>query len=198
VFIALLAVVAMPAVARAQVHLQLLGGMTSAAGREPFIGGGIGARLSFIEIGVEAGRLNDVLPRGVLDALNELQREQGLPVQAIASVPATYAFASLRIIPGIGVVRPFVQGGFGMARLEPRVEVNVGGISLGDVFGLTSFAAQTEPMAVAAGGVRIGNKSHVEVGYRYVVIFSDFRGFNRNSGVLTYVNALYGAVGVGF
>jgi len=196
--VALLAGLATPASAWAQVHLQLLGGVTSAAEREPFFAASIGARLSFLEIDVEGGHYNNIMPKGVLEALNDLQRERGLSVQGIASVPANYAMGSVRIIPGIGVVRPFIQGGFGLVRLKPRVEVNIGGISLGDVFGLTSFGARTEPMAVVAAGVRIGNKSHLELGYRYIVVFSDFRGFNLDSGVLTFANAAYGAVGVGF
>ena len=61
-----------------------------------------------------------------------------------------------------------------------------------------SFVARPEQRAVVAVGVRNGIKSHLEVGYLYVVIFSDFRGFNVNTDVLTSVNALYGAVGVGF
>ena len=190
---------AAPIPAWAQAHLQILGGVTNAAENEPFFGAGLGFRASFIEFDIEGGRFQNILPKGVLDALNQLQRDRGLPVQGIASVPATYAFASLRIIPGIGVVRPFVQAGGGMARLSPRIDVEVAGIDFGDVFGLTSLGSRTEPMAVLGAGLRIGGrKGHVEAGYRYVAVFSDFRGFNVTNDVITYANAIYVAIGAGF
>lgn len=188
-----------PRPASAQAHLQLIGGMTSAAEQQPFFGAQIGMRLSFVEIDIEAGHFQDVMSKGVLSALNELQRQRGLSVQGIASVPAEYAVGSVRIIPGAGPFRPFISGGYGFARLRPRIDVVVEGISFGDVFGLTSFSAQTEPMVNLGAGVRIeGGKMHVEVGYRYVAIFTDFRGFNINSNVITHVNSAYGALGVRF
>jgi hypothetical protein len=188
-----------PVSAWGQAHLQLLGGVTRTAAQDPFFAGSLGVRLKFIEFDVEAGRFNNILPRGVLDALNDLQRDRGLPVEAIASVPATYAFAALRIIPGIGGIRPFVQAGAGMARLSPRIDISVQGIDFGDVFGLTSLGSRTEPMAVAGAGLRIGGRrAHLEAGYRYVVVFTDFRGFNARNDIVTYANVIYGAIGAGF
>lgn len=189
-----------PGVVRAQAHLQVLGGVTDAAEQHPFFGAAVGLRAGAIEFGIEGGRFSDILATGVLDALNELQRERGLPVQGIASVPATYALASLRVIPGVGPVRPFVVGGVGVARMTPRIDIVVDGISFGDVFGLTSLDARTEPMAAVGAGLRIdGGRVHVEGGYRYLVIFSDFRTLNFSSNsVLTRVNNIYGAVGVRF
>jgi hypothetical protein len=186
--------------ASAQLHLQLVGGVSNAAEQQPFFGGGLGLRLVFIEIDAEVGRFRDILPKGVLDAANELQERLGLPVQGIASVPATYAVGSLRIIPGAGPFRPFVGVGVGVARLEPRIEVVIDDISFGDVFGLTSLGSRTEPMLMLGAGLRIGGKTHVEAGYRYVVVFSDFRPDTNfgNDKVLTYVNAVYGGIGVGF
>lgn len=198
--IALCSVVVMPAVAHAQAHMQLLGGVTSAAEQNPFFGASIGARLGAIEVGIEGGRFNDILSKGVLDALNQLQEERGLPVQGIASVPATYALASLRVIPGVGPVRPFISGGVGVARMTPRIDVVVDGISFGDVFGLTSLGAHTEPMASVGAGLRIeAGRMHVEGGYRYLVIFSDFRSLNFSADTAhTRINSVYGAVGVRF
>jgi hypothetical protein len=194
------AILTAPTVARAQVHLQLLGGATSAAETQPFLGAGIGARIGFIEIDVEGGRFRDVVPKGVIEALNDLQRERGLPVQAIASVPATYALAAVRVIPGAGGVRPFISGGAGLARLRPRLDIVIEGISLGDVFGLTSFGSYTVPLATAGAGLRVEiGALHLEGGYRHVVIFSDFRPADLAvSGVLTRLNGAYGAIGVRF
>jgi opacity protein-like surface antigen len=157
-------------------------------------------RVGFVEVGVEAGRFTNVLSKGVLDALNELQRERGLAIQGIASVPATYALGSLRIIPGVGPVRPFVSAGFGVARLSPRIDVVIDGISIGDVFGLTSFESRTEPLAAVGAGVRIGvGNLHVEGGYRYLMFFNDFKTLNLNTNsTLAHVNSVYAALGVRF
>lgn len=198
--VALCAGLVIPAEARAQVHMQLIGGITRAAEEQPFFGAALGIRAAFIEVDIEGGRFTDVLPRGVLDALNELQRDRGLPVQGIASVPATYALASLRLIPGVGPVRPFLSGGVGAARLSPRIDVVVDDISFGDVFGLTSLGARTKPMAALGAGLRFdAGTIHVEGGYRYVAIFSDFRTISLSTGtVITHFNSVYGALGVRF
>ena len=197
VMVALTMGLVLPASAYAQAHLQLLGGVTNSADQAPFFGGGIGVRVSFIEFDVEAGRFQDVLAKGVLDALNQLQESKGLAVQGIAKVPANYAFGSLRIIPGGAGIRPFVSGGFGYARLEPRIDVVVDGISFGDVFGLTSFDPVTKPMAVASAGLRVEvGRVHVEGGYRYIAIFTDFKSNFSNSSVMTSANAYSGALRV--
>ena len=199
-FVGLLAVAVTPAVAQAQAHLQLIGGMTSAAERQPFFGAALGVRLGFIEVDIEGGRFSDILSKGVLDGLNELQRQRGLPIQGIASVPAAYALGSLRIIPGVGPIRPFISAGFGVARLSPRINVVVEGISFGDVFGLTSFKSVNEPMGALGGGLRIDMGAvHVEGGYRYLVIFNDFKTLNFNgSSQMTNINSVYAALGVRF
>jgi hypothetical protein len=189
-----------PAVAEAQAHLQLLGGVTSAAERQPFFGAALGVRIGAVEIDVEGGRFTDILPKGVLEGLNDLQRQRGLPVQGIASVPALYALGSFRIIPGAGPFRPFLSAGVGVARLSPQIDVVVDGISLGDVFGLTSFQSQIEPLAAVGAGLRIGaGPVHVEGGYRYLMVFNDFKTLNLDSsGMLARVNSVYVALGVGF
>jgi hypothetical protein len=189
-----------PTPAAAQAHLQLIGGVTSAAERQPFFGAALGLRIGVLEVDLEGGRFTDLLSKGVLGALNDLQRERGLPVQGIASVPATYGLGSLRVIPGAGPFRPFVSAGFGVARLSPRINVVVEGISLGDVFGLTSFESRTEPLAAVGAGLRIGAGAlHVEAAYRYLVIFNDFKTLNFSAnGTLTRINSVYGALGVGF
>lgn len=186
--------------ARAQAHLQLIGGMTQAAERQPFFGAGIGVRFGALEIDAEGGYMKDLLPKGVLDSLNDLQRERNLPVQAIASVPALYGLAGLRLIPGAGPIRPFISAGAGVARLAPRFDVEVAGISLGDVFGLTSVDARLEPAGAVGAGLRIdGGAVHVEGGYRFLVVGSDFRPLGVGSGrVVMRVHTAYAAVGARF
>jgi hypothetical protein len=186
--------------AQAQVSAKVLGGVTRAAATEPFIAGSLGLRAGFIEVEGEVGRLFDILPSGLLDRLNDLQREQGLPVQAIAKMPATYAMGNLRIISPVGPVRPFGTVGAGIARVEPTFDVVVAGISLGDVFGLTSVNPRTQTMLMAGAGVRIdvGRSGLLEVGYRYLLLFADF---GLESGLTIGrpdVNVVYGALGFRF
>jgi hypothetical protein len=191
-------------VAQAQVTARVLGGVTSAAETNPFLGGAIAGRIGWIEIDVEGGRMFDILPSGVLDRLNELQREQGLPVEAIAKLPANYVLGQVRVVARSGPVQPFVGGGIGFARLEPRFDVTVAGISLGDVFGLTSVDPVTKPMAAVSGGLRVarGDAAHLDLGYRYLRNISDF-GLESGLGGIgssgrTNINSVYGAVGIKF
>jgi hypothetical protein len=187
--------------ASAQVQLQGLAGMTDAAARAPFFGGALGLKLSFIEIDIEGGRFHDVLPTGVLDAVHQLEQQNNLPVQAIARVPATYALGQLRFIRPGGVLQPFVGAGIGVAHLEPQIDVNVEGISLGDVFGLTSFNAQNKTMLEGSAGLRLDfHAVNVEGGYRYFVIFSHFDPSTNtgNDTILTKLSAVYAAVAVRF
>jgi hypothetical protein len=180
-------------------HLQLIGGITDAAERAPMFAGAIGLRVSFIEFDVEVGHFTDVLAKNLLDALNEYQRERGLPIQAIAEVPATYALGTLRLIPGAGPIRPFLSVGGGVARLRPRLNIVVEGISLGDLFGLAVLGSINEPMATAGAGIRIDpGRVHFELGYRFVAVFTNYRGFNISANGATYVNNFYGALGVRF
>lgn len=186
--------------ADAQVNIKVLGGLTSAAERQPFFGGAIGAGVGWIELDVEAGRMTDILPSGLLDRLNDLQRQRGLPVRAIAKMPATYVAGNLRIMAPAGPVRPFVSVGTGIARLEPRFDVSVVGISLGDVFGAVSVEPRTETLVAVGAGLRLhfGETGLVEAGYRYMVVFTDFgleSGFNVGR---PDVSVVYGALGFRF
>ncbi|HUF46228.1 MAG TPA: hypothetical protein VMM93_00365 [Vicinamibacterales bacterium] len=191
---------ALPTTAAAQVSGRFLGGFTHAAEREPFLGAALGLRAGVIEIDGEVGRMFNILPDGLLERLNELQIEQGLPVQAIAKLPATYYMGNLRVFVPLGPVRPFVAVGAGVARLEPRFEVSVAGISLGDVFGLADAAPRTESLFAAGGGVRIhvGDHGLVEAGYRYLFVFTDFSLASGFRVGRPDVNNIYGAIGFRF
>lgn len=191
----------LPTAAFAQVQLQGLGGMTDAASRAPFYAAALGIKVSFIEVDLEAGRFNNVLPSGVLDALQQFEQRHNLPIQAIASVPATYGLAQLRLIAPHGALKPFVGGGLGVAHLEPQIDVSVSGINLGDVFGATAFQPQNETMAVGTAGLRLDlGAINLEGGYRYIVIFSQFTPSTdtNNDKVLTHVSTVYGALAIRF
>jgi hypothetical protein len=185
----------------AQVQLQGLGGMTDAAARAPFYAGAIGIKASLLELDFEGERFNNVLPSGVLDALEQLEQQHNLPLQATASVPATYGLAQLRLIAPHGPLQPFVGGGLGVAHLEPQIDVAVDGINLGTVFGLTSFQPQNKTMAVGSAGLRFNlGALNIEGGYRYIVIFSQFTPSTdtNTDRVLTHVSTVYGALAIRF
>lgn len=188
--------------ARAQVYGQVLGGMTHAAQTEPFFAGAIGARITFVDVNVEVGRMLNILPKGILDQLNELQRARGLAVQAIAELPATYVMGNVRVISPSGPVRPYVGAGIGVARIEPRFNVTVAGISLGDVFGLTDIGADNRTLLAGGAGLRIdlGPRASVDVGYRYMRVLTDYvkiADINADD-VLTRVHSAYVGVGIKF
>lgn len=185
----------------AQVQLQGLGGMTDAAARAPFYAGALGIKLSFIELDFEGGHFNNVLPSGIAGAIQQLEQQHNLPVQAIASVPATYGLVQLRLIGPHGPFEPFIGGGLGLARLEPQIDVSVSGIDLGDIFGLTAAQPQTKTMGDVTGGLRLDfGAANIEAGYRYIVIFSSFQPSTNtaNDKVLTHVSTVYGAVAIRF
>lgn len=197
----LAAMLCAPRSTSAQVQLQGLGGATNAAERAPFFAGVLGFKISFVEIDLEGGRLQNVMPKGVLDEIYRLERERGLPLQAFVRVPATYGAGSVRLIVPAGVVQPFISGGLGIARLQPRLDVAINGVNLSDVLGGRIIGAQTNTMAIAGAGVRLDfHAVNIEGGYRYYAIFGHFErttDFSRDR-VLTSLQAIYGALAFRF
>ena len=191
---------ALAAPARAQFIGQAVGGMTSAADQQIFLGGSIGARARFIEFDVEVGRMRDILPKGLFDAFNDLQDELDLPVRAVARLTNTYVTGSVRFISPAGPVRPFIGGGAGLAHLEPKFEVSVLGVDLGDIFGATSFDPVNKLMLQGLGGLSfdLGESATLDVGYRYVIIDTDYIPVNLESGFSVKAHVFYAAFGARF
>jgi opacity protein-like surface antigen len=196
------AVMMLAAPAVAQVHLQINGGMTRAARDDRFVSGELGVRLGFFEVDGEVGRFNDVLPNGIADQLTRLLNDRGLGVQAKATLPATYALASVRLISPSGVVRPFISGGYGVARVEPRLDIDISGLPVSDVFGIAVAKKENDQMVTAGAGLRfaVAPRVHIDATYRYVWIFSDFRPDTNidNDRVLTSAHTLSAGLGVRF
>jgi hypothetical protein len=187
--------------ASAQVQVQGLGGATNAAEHAPFFAGVLGIKISFLEIDLEGGRLQNVLPSGILDQIHRLEQEHGLPLQAIVRVPAPYAAGSVRFIVPAGVFQPFVSGGLGVARLQPKFDVAINGINLGDVLGGRIIEPQTSTIAIIGAGVRLDfHAVNIEGGYRYYAIFAHFErtlDLSRDQ-VVSSVQAIYGALAFRF
>lgn len=187
--------------ASAQVQFQGLGGATDAVDHAPFFAGIVGIKISFIEIDLEGGRLQNVLPRSILDQIYQLERDRGLPLQSIVRVPATYGAGSVRFIWPSGVVRPFVSGGFGLARLSPQLDLAINGINISDVLRGRTIERQTSPMVIIGAGLRFDfNVVNIEGGYRYYAILSHLERTTDLSRdrVLSSVNAIYGALALSF
>ena len=119
--------------ARAQgAYAQAIGGMTSGAAERAFAGALVGATFGSFDINVEGGYMQDVLPKGLFDQLNEYQ--ENLDVKATAILPATYFMGNVRYMIPVGPIQVFGGGGFGIAHVKPKFEVTVSGIELGNIF----------------------------------------------------------------
>ena len=192
----LLAVTAVPA--NAQIIGQAVGGMTSAADQQIFLGGSLGARAGAIEFDVEVGRMRDILPKNLFEAFNRAQDELDLPVRAIARLTNTYVSGNVRLISPAGPVRPFIGGGAGLAHLVQKFEVTVGDFNLGDLFG-TASDSSNNLMLNGGGGLSfdVGERATFDLGYRYVYIPTDFSGLNLD-GVDVKAHVFYVAFGSRF
>ena len=97
---------------------------------------------------------------------------------------ARYEFAQT------GRVRPFVEGGFGFARLKVDFTIELDGVEIEDD-DFVGFEADTEPAYALGGGVAIpiGPNVSAEAGYRFFRILT---------GEAINANKFYGGVRVTF
>jgi opacity protein-like surface antigen len=198
--VGLLAMAAAPA--SAQVHVQIDGGTAKAAERDSFVAGHLGIKLAFLEVDFEGGHLNNVIPTDIVDRLSQVLQSQGVPVQAHASLPATYVAGRARLISPGGILRPFVSVGGGVARIEPRLDVAIDGVSIPDVFGIAVAKKENDSLVTAGVGVRVplGSRAHAEIGYRYFGTFSHFKADLNlgNDRILAGANVVYAGIGAKF
>lgn len=191
---AALMALAMPA--QAQFIGQAIGGVTSAADRQIFLGGSLGARAGFIEFDVEVGRMRDILPEGVLSAARDIQEERDLPVTVVPRLTNTYVTGNIRLISPVGPVRPFVGGGAGLAHLQPKFEVTTAGINLGDLFG-DLVDPVNKPMFQFGGGLSfdLGERTALDLGYRYLIVDTEFTPLDLVTGFHVRAHVFYVAFG---
>jgi len=181
-----------------------LGGFTF--GTEPSfgVGGQIGVPVtkSIVIVG-EVGYLLDVLPTSLADDLDELARQAsdlvGEPVTLDAKVPALYALGSARwMAPSRGKVRPFVEGGGGVARLSVEFTARVGDLDVSEELqSEAGLEPSTKPVVAVGGGVEITLGKHLaaSAGYRFLYVFAgedvaDLEG----DEVSVNTSKLYGAI----
>ena len=205
--LAVAAGIARPAAAQDRAFVGGMGGVTFNT-----VSGGIFAGQGGVHIGGglfvigEVGRAQNVLPKELADQLDDaaefIEAQVGLPVNLSLDVPATYAFGGIRwVAPGERRVRPFVEGGAGMAHLVADIDVSVGGlpVPIGEIGDLDDLGLTTNEFLLAlGGGVNIGLTRAVslDVGYRYLRVFVEDQDVAEVPGVNT--SAIYAGIKIGF
>ena len=183
-----------------------LGGVTfGTAENDAVFGGSVGVNVGrVVQIVGEAGRFQNVLSEDAQDDLNDLagflSSQIGARVSLDVTVPAFYVTGGARLIAPAGArVRPFVEGGVGIARLTFNVDASVAGIDISDEVKREAVGDEdneTDFLLTFGGGLLIplGSSLGVEAGYRYGRIFTGDDG--GDSGL--NINAVYGAVSFRF
>ena len=189
-----------PAFAQADGPRGFIGGLAGATVHEQTAGmlgaqAGIRAAGGLHIIG-EAGWLRNVLPgqiQGDIDIVSALLGLGGSPVAIDARLQARYGFGGLRWSAVRGRFSPFVESGFGAARLTLQVDA-AGDSTIGEEIeeDLRDSTDATKPLFMAGGGlhVALGGPVSLDTGYRYTRIFTDEPTIN--------AHAVYGALKVGF
>ena len=131
---------------------------------------------------VEAGKTNDVSPQALGVAA---QRMAGGLSQTLSNVeftvkePATFVAAGIRLAllpPGESRIRPYVMGGYGVARLQKNVRFSVGGTDVTDnleqppyflTLGTDLKGTTSSGMVVAGGGVTVPVVTHLILDFQF-------------------------------
>ena len=195
-FLFLAGLLVWPAVADAQsverMQVYGIGGVTFSSETGAAIGGGVRARIGNLQPFAEIGWMSNVMNPELKLLSNELQ-EIG-PGVFHFNVRSTYGLFGARyeFAPAQTTIRPYVEAGFGFARLaiDFGLEADDFEISTEDFPELDE--PETEPMFAFGGGVGIplrDTQATVEVGYRYSRILA-FEPIN--------VNQIYAGVRVIF
>ena len=176
------------------------GGLTFGSTSDVAFGGQLGVRAArgVFVIG-EVGRQRDVMPGELRDQLDEavefLEDEIGGLVTVDVRVPITYGMGGIRFAPAAGsAVSPFIEGGVGVAKVSLAVDVQVAGFDFSDELEDLLSADEvttTEMMMTVGGGVNVGaGLVSIDLGYRYLRVFTDLPRINSNM--------VYGAVKISF
>jgi opacity protein-like surface antigen len=203
---------AVPATARAQGQTQdpkvvfrpMVGGV---AGSGP--GASFAAAISFktgdkMEIHGEFGQLTNILPSSVAD---EVEVSAALAANAVngkhsadATSSAGYGMVGIRrSLRDMSGAHTFLELGVGMAHVTSEVNAVVRGAvsGSGDISSLvttpfTSATPENKPMVAVGGGFILGitQKTAVEIGARYICIFTDQPAINMAN--------IFGAFRIGF
>lgn len=174
--------------AAAQDHGSLAGqaGLTfHSSDTAPFVAGELGINATpAVQFYVNVGRMQDILPRGVQDAIDLVAGgRDALDV----SVRAFYGVGGLRIQAPRGGLRPYVLGGIGFANVDGNVKLL--GIDITDRVATDGELSSTELLYELGGGFTIPiGSAFFDAGYR----------FGRINSLDINVSRAYGGVGIRF
>jgi opacity protein-like surface antigen len=195
--------VLIPALAAAQPTTggfgKAFGGITFGTETAGVFGGAIGASITpGVEVFGEVGYMQNVLPdelqENIDDAVGILSIVLRVPVTVDAKVPALYGLGGVRGNLATGTaVTPFLDGGGGLARITLDVDAEAAGIDISEELeDELDLESETKFLVVLGGGVnlRITDGTGIDLGYRYVRIFTDDPAVN--------VSHVYAGVRVGF
>ncbi len=181
--------------AGAQMLIQGIGGVTSTADTHPVFAAAIGGKAGIVELDGEFGKMQNIVPKTIADTSFRVSGNE-----AKAELPAWYGMGSLRFIASNGVVKPFVSGGAGFARLHPQFSVSDTDLTVPVIFGENGDT--TKFLLGGGGGIRVsaGPKVFAEGGYRFIRVFQKYRSdLNlNNDDVLVSVHMFYVSLGVKF
>jgi hypothetical protein len=134
---------------------------------QPSFGGNLGINLTpHVQAVGEFGRMNNVLPAIVADALSLAPGD--------LRVTAMYGEGGVRILSSpYSAASPYVEATGGMARLRPNLAS-----SIGDYTGFTNLALRfldrTEPIASVGGGIIAhAGPAAIDLGYRFTKVFTN-------------------------
>jgi opacity protein-like surface antigen len=194
-----------PAGAQDRGFVRALGGATMGTESGAVVGGTVGVRINpKTQIFGEVGRLQNVLPSSVLDEVEIASalaaNTRAGKASSTASAKATYGLVGVRMnVQKVGDAQLFVEGGGGAAQVKSRLEALIRGSETlqGDISNLvsvpfTASSPETKALATIGGGLTLAitQKVGVEMGYRYIRIFTDHPAINAGS--------VYGALRFGF
>jgi opacity protein-like surface antigen len=193
--VAVMMVLALPAVARAQdAPKGYLQGMVGAAHTEEtdtaYAGLGAWRINSRLHIFGEVGRMRNVIGPDLareaaevetqLIASNAAQFNTTFPVDFEARVPTWYGLGGVRAQgPSRGKLTTYVEGGVGTARLDPQVHLTINGENLdNEAAALTGLDDDPQKLEFIAGGgagvaFQVWKRIRIEGGYRYMRLFGD-------------------------
>ena len=170
-------------------YVQGLAGGAAAAETDMVFGAGAAVRArGRIDAFAELGRLENGIWDSLRDELTaaesairrqiETQFGTSTPVSFEARVPVWYGLGGARLRgPRLGALGTFIEAGVGMARLRPRVRLEIAGERL-DAEARRLLAledARAEMLTAVGGGVSLTLARHirVEAGYRYSRVHGD-------------------------
>lgn len=163
--------------------LRAFGGVTFMSETATVFGGGIGFRLTdHLEVVGDAGRLTNILPHDLQRDLDGAARAIGVafgaPLTIDGKAPGAYGLGAVRLgaFAGQGL-HIYAEAGGGVATGHSDITAHAGRTDVSNevVRALGIKDSETAPLLVLGGGatVPLGPRLGLDVGYRYMRIFTD-------------------------